>query len=106
MAKIHAFGQPQGCGKFSCRADERIYRMTLDGCCETIGEADGFGFYAKVDGPILGLAKGGAILNEDGYGFVGVDYFDTPEDLAQEWDNIEAEYREWGEGIEDDDENA
>lgn len=105
MAKIHAFASV-GPGKFSCRADERIYRMTMDGCCETIGESDGFGFYAKIDGPILGLAQGGAILNEDGDGFVSVDYFDTPEDLAQEWDNIEAEYREWDEGIEDDDENA
>lgn len=94
MAKVKAF-ESSGPGKFDCRADERVYRLSLSGCDAAVGESDGFGWYGLLRGPIFGLAKAGAIISENSQGFVAVTYHDEPDGLEAEWSEIEAEAESW-----------
>ena len=89
-------------GKFSNEADEMVYEISLDGCCETEGDVDGPGFFARVKlSPIQGkliasrlgfgaddTAPRSAIMEEDSQGFVTVHYFDTDEGEAVVWAGI------------------
>ena len=99
--KLSAFDSI-GPGKFSCRADERVYRACMDGCAETVSEGDGGDSATLIEGSIFGLAKAGAILYEDSYGFVQVNYFNDAAELAGEWRGVLEIAEEWQQASEED----
>jgi hypothetical protein len=68
---------------------EIVYNASMEGCCEELGEVDGFGFYAFVKGKRYGF-----IMSEDSQGFVSVYYY-TLSEARQKWAAIEKEYEEW-----------
>jgi hypothetical protein len=92
MGKIEAFASTVG--KFNCRADERVYRFTMDGCDEETGDVDTSRWYGLLRGKILGLAKAGAIISCDSQGFVDVEYFDDAVNLEAAWVDCEQETQE------------
>lgn len=63
-----------------------VYNNTLDGCCEDVGEADGFGYYARIEGK-----QHTFILSEDSQGFVYVTWYDKQEG-AKKWGAILSAY--------------
>ena len=84
-------------GKFEGElyATKYIYDVTGDGCSDTLGESDGFGWYASFSGKIKGRGPFHAIIGEDSQGFVHGTYYDTAADLALAWDKLETEYDEF-----------
>lgn len=96
--KIRAFDSI-GPGKFSNRADRRVYLMSLDGTGDTIGDCSEIGWCVTVvEGHILGLAQAGALVEEDEQGFVGVSYFDTEKDFQRAVRAVEANAAQESEG--------
>jgi hypothetical protein len=90
MTPIRAF-ESIGPGKFSSRADQRAYRRTLDGCTDDFCGDSSADWCASKIGPLLGLARAGAIVFEDSQGFVTVDYYDDPAALEREWERVQNE---------------
>lgn len=83
--KINAFAST-GPGRFGCRADERAYRVSLDGCTEEVGNVSEIGvWFGLLRFPLFGLAKAGAIIGEDDQGFVDVEFYNDPADLERAW---------------------
>jgi len=101
-----------GPGKFDDNVQEFLYAGMLDGWGEDLGD-EGFGVYTFLDlGEPVTVHQDGdewsfaaAILHEDTNGFVYTDYFDTSEEGAKAWAELEKdyedfldEYPEWREG--------
>lgn len=91
-------------GKFQGNESEMltraVYNASLDGCCESLGESDGFGYYAYVSGKRYDF-----ILNENSQGFVYVEW-GKPQEMLEKWEKLEKDYAEWiGEGEEEVDDN-
>ena len=101
-----------GPGKFDTIIDGYVHGLTLDGCAEQAGDVSYGGHYSAVDlGPealrslhkeaseagdrltteeeqlIAGSA--GAIVREDGQGFVDVTYYDEEEEYRKAWGKVE-----------------
>jgi hypothetical protein len=84
-------------GNASYKMAEAVYNASLDGCCEQLGDVEGFGFYALVEGKRYGF-----IMNENSQGFVSVDYWPIAE-AREKWAAIEKEYEKWSEECESED---
>ncbi len=87
-------------GKFQGNESEMIakavYNASMDGCCESLGESEGFGWYAYVSGKRYDF-----ILNENSQGFVYVEW-GKPQEMIEKWERLEKDYAEWmGEGEEE-----
>lgn len=97
-------------GKFDSIVDSYVYQISMDGLGEEVGDVQDFGWYGRLDGPILNdvrkaaLAAGdrltsvetselkpvvGAILHESDQGFVTVAYFNKRKQLMQAWDGVQ-----------------
>ena len=80
-------------GKFEGNESEKlaqaVYTATLNGCCEELGDVEGFGFYAYVQGK-----KYDFVLSENSQGFVSV-WHGTKEKMSLFWQSIENDYEEW-----------
>lgn len=80
-------------GKFEANRSHAVarvvYDISLDGCCDDFGEADGFGYYAFVVGKRYGF-----IMCEDSNGFVSVDYYPLAE-ARRRWEEIQDEYNDY-----------
>lgn len=74
-------------GKFNNRRDEVVYRATLDGTCETLGDVQDFGFYAR----LTDFYGRDYLLHEDGQGFVTVESFRSGTSWAR-WVQITEAY--------------
>ena len=68
---------------------EVVYNKTLDGIAESIGDVEGFGFYAFVKGKRYGF-----IMSEDSQGFVTVVTCLLAE-AEQKWADLEHEYSDY-----------
>lgn len=89
-------------GKFNNAADEALYRLTLDGTAETVGEVNSFGRHYSGLGEVkrgeLGDAAGDfpesafVIVEEDSSGFVEVHRFSSESDYRRQMNLIEAAY--------------
>ncbi|MGL5936215.1 MAG: hypothetical protein ACRCZI_11415 [Cetobacterium sp.] len=66
-----------------------IYQASLDGANDELGDTDGFGFYALVQGKRYAF-----ILCEDTQGFVSVQYGDKSK-MMRMWAELETEYYDW-----------
>lgn len=88
-------------GKFACLLDERVWDGTGSGH-GSAGSVDDIGFYMfdlftvndLLEYGFVALYKGdvlpiGAIMSEDGLGFVAVTYYDTLAELEEAWQEIE-----------------
>lgn len=73
-------------GNASQKVAEAVYDITLQGCWDTLGDVEGFGFFAFVVGK-----KYGFILAEDSQGFVEVTAHSLDEARIM-WKRIEKEY--------------
>ena len=84
-------------GKFEGElyATKYAYEATLDGCCDDLGESDGFGWYARFSDKIKGRGPFHIILNESSQGFVSGTYYDTETDLDAAWADLETEYADY-----------
>lgn len=88
-------------GKFATETDEIVYDMSLSACdaeCGDIQFGDGWhGLLTFNDGEAATVAASlgedtmyaGAIIREDGQGFVDVDYYEDAATLASAWAEIE-----------------
>lgn len=104
--------RPYGPGKFSTVLDSYVYSVTLEGGCDDeIGSVDENGVWYglmrnghtifKDHDPLLEplnsceqdqlTSSAGVIVREDSQGFVGVDYYDTDEELTTAWTKITKE---------------
>ena len=85
-------------GKFEACADEDVGRtlheMSLDGCCETVGDVADFGHFCLLTGTGIAGAEH-AIVEEDGQGFVTYTTFDTEEDAREAFAEVEREAEEF-----------
>ena len=83
----------QTLGKFQGNDSEMlakaVYNASMDGCCETLGDVETFGFYAYVPGK-----RNDYILNENSQGFVYVEY-GPPAKMQALWASIEKDYTEF-----------
>ena len=108
-------------GKFQCEYDERIYQLTLDGCCESVGEAEFTGWFAKVPltdedheylktdtfpemfEPNTNRRPVGAIVEVVNSGAVYVSYYYTDVDFDSVWgqicDDVNSHYDDEGDFI-------
>lgn len=75
---------------------EVVYNITLDGCCDDLGDVEGYGYYAFVRGKRYGF-----IVSEDSNGFISVDHDPLPEAEAK-WSRLQADYADWLETVESD----
>lgn len=111
------YGSP---GKFEggSAIDQVAHDVTLDGAAEELGEADGFGWYGKIEGAIEATdeqirnydlsqddidylaAVAGAIVSEDSNGFVSVEWYTSRGNLERAWRRLEREYEKWSEEAE------
>ena len=92
----HTLGKFQG--NESEMLAQAVYNASMDGCCETLGDCETFGFYAYVPGK-----RNDYILNENSQGFVYVEY-GPPAKIQAMWKAIGADYEEFcGEEESDDD---
>lgn len=106
-------------GKFEgeLRISEFVWDLTLEGFAdEELGDVQDFGYYSLVSlGPeaVDDIARAareanveltpaerqlirensGAIVSEDNYGFVHVEYYDSKKKLDQSWSRLEESYR-------------
>jgi hypothetical protein len=60
-------------GKFNSLKDEVVYRASLDGCDDEVGDVQGFGWH----GLVLNLYGKDYIVHEDSQGFVTVDEYEA-----------------------------
>ena len=88
-------------GKFQGNESEMlakaVYNASLDGTWgESLGESEGFGWYAYVSGKRYDF-----ILEENSQGFVYVEW-GKPQEMLEKWERLEKDYAEWmGEGEEE-----
>lgn len=86
-------------GKFEGCAEqdigEALYDLTMDGCCEDLGDVEGFGWFAVVD-----HAGRWFIVSEDSQGFFDYREFEAQAERDAEWNRIETEYAEYCETTE------
>jgi len=87
---------------------EALYNISLNGCCDSTGECDGPGWYARIDATqdelvkavgeeyreqiveeIEGRPEVFAILREDNYGLVSYDGYDTEKQRDKSWRGVE-----------------
>jgi hypothetical protein len=108
QAGIRAYGP----GKFDTILDAYVYAVSLDGGCddETGDVNESRRWYGILRGgrsifrnhdPVLETlneaeqemltSSAGVIFSEDSQGFVGVDYYDTPEELEAAWAALQTE---------------
>lgn len=73
MEDTHTAPSNHYSGKFSSARDEVVYRATLDGTCDTVGDVDVYGFHASLLEDFYGFDY---IVIEDSQGFVTVERFD------------------------------
>jgi hypothetical protein len=66
-----------------------VYNATMDGTCAQLGDVEGFGFYAFVEGKRYGF-----LMHESNQGFISVNYYSLKE-ARERWAKIEAEYEKW-----------
>ena len=85
MKETRYTGKFEGCESQSL--GERLHEITLDGCCEELGDVQGFGWFAKVD--LDGVFY---VVSEDNNGFF--DYASYPNEAERDdaWSLIEADY--------------
>ena len=90
-------------GKFEGElyATRYAYEQTLDGCSDDLGEVDGFGWYARFSDKIKGRGPFHIILQEDSQGFVYGTYYDTETDLDAAWADLETEYADYCESLQE-----
>ena len=84
-------------GKFASAVDEVVWALSLDGCEVEVGSVEyGRGWFGLVmfsndEAAAIEVEGGfdfrphGAIVNEDGLGFVSVDYHDA--NIYEHWDD-------------------
>lgn len=117
--------------KFDNDLDEWVYNLSLEGPTEELGDVEGFGHYAMLEGitneeieqaardvgnddfdvrkmydrHLRGVADRdgsfSAIVYTSNEGFVGVSYHRTGRDLEEAWGRIERDYEEWEADAED-----
>lgn len=63
-----------------------VYNASCNGSCESLGDVDGFGYFALVVGKLYSY-----ILNENSQGFVDVGIYSHAEAKAR-WQKISDEY--------------
>lgn len=91
-------------GKFEgetylCRA---IYDLSLEGGLDDeLGESEGFGWYGKFSGRIRNRGPFHVIINENSVGFVGCQFYDNEKQLDKAWRELEDEYAEFSQDIEE-----
>jgi hypothetical protein len=104
MATYHDL-RPYGPGKFNTMLDAAVWEFSLDGCDEATGDVETTGWYGLLRGPLtpapnsddltpseqafLRAHPAGAILSEDGQGFVTIEYYRTPAERDRAWARIE-----------------
>lgn len=91
-------------GKFEASGDtgEALWALSLEGLStyDTLGSSDGFGWYGLLlDTGIDGAEY--AILTEDSNGFVEYVAYETGDDALAAWDELGADYRAWGDEVEE-----
>ena len=86
-------------GKFESNASqllaEAVYKASLDGGNEELGDVENFGYFTYVQGKRYHF-----ILSEDSNGFVHVTY-GNPEKMQAKWEKIEAAYEKYCEEVEE-----
>jgi hypothetical protein len=84
-------GKFEGCGDDD-GLGEILYDITMDGCCEELGDVESFGWYAKVDHDGRWF-----IVEENSQGFF--DYTEYADEQTREnvWSTIEDEYASFSE---------
>jgi len=96
-------------GKFATETDAIVWEMSLNACdaeCGDVQFGDGWhGLLTFNDGESATVAASlgedtlyaGAIIREDGQGFVDVDYYEDAAALASAWADVEATTDDGGE---------
>lgn len=82
-------------GKFNSLKDEVVYRATLDGCDDELGDVQGFDWY----GLVRNFHGSDYIVREDSYGSVDITSYDLGGADA-DWDTLQKAYWEWESGEE------
>lgn len=109
LDKIIWICQTEGMSKFNSLKDQVVYRATLHGCDDELGDVQGFGWY----GLLLGFHGKDYIVHEDSQGFVDVESFsmyrtdadgDTyrSAEAGNVWVDLYDEFMEWESEGEDD----
>jgi hypothetical protein len=74
---------------------ERLHEITMDGCCEDIGDVESLGWFAKVD-----IDNRLFIVSEDSQGFFDYTEYADEDERAEFWAGIEEDYAEYYKGEE------
>lgn len=89
-------------GKFASAIDEFVWAMSLDGCEDEAGSVEfGAGWFGMLhfcndeaaafrDDGWFATSPFGAIVHEDGFGFVGVEFFGGHDEIVRAWAEVEA----------------
>lgn len=89
-------GKFEGCGNYA-----KVAEYLYESCDEELGDVEFFGWYGKFAGKIKGRGPFFAVVSEDSNGFVDVTYYDTEQELENEWCNLQDQWSD-AQGPDDD----
>lgn len=70
---------------------QKLYELSLDGCNETLGDVENFGWY----GLILNHFFSSYIISEDSQGFFSYTQYSKAEEAQKAWLKLETDYEEF-----------